>query len=153
MYSYLQAHGFLGTKAGLGADLTLLLMVVAAVLFTVGVVLVKRRNIEAHRRFQTTAVILNAVLVLFWMVRSFWLYVLPEIPGQLGHRVYAVETVHAIAGAVGMLLGVFIVLRTSDLVPEKLRFADYKLFMRISYVLYMLATLGGIAVYLVAYTG
>ena len=153
MYSYLEAHGFLGTKAGLGADLTLVLMILAAVLFTIGVVLAKRGKLEAHGRMQTAAVCLNAVLVLFWMVRSLVVYIIPEIPAKLGERMYAVTTVHALAGLVAMLLGVFIVLRANDLVPQKLRFSDYKPWMRISYVLYMLATLGGVVVYVLIYRG
>jgi len=153
VYSYLEAHGFLGTKAGLGADLTLVLMILAAVLFTIGVVLAKRKSMEAHRRVQTTAVVLNAVLVLFWMVRSLFVYIIPEIPSKLGQRMYAVTTLHALAGLVAMLLGVFIVLRANDLVPQKLRFSDYKPWMRISYVLYMLATLGGVVVYVLIYRG
>lgn len=153
MYSYLEAHGFLGTKAGLGADLTLILMIVAAVLFTVGVVLAKRKRMQAHGRVQTAAVCLNAVLVLFWMVRSLFVYIIPEIPSKLGQSMYAVTTVHAVVGLVGMLLGVFIVLRTSDRVPQRLRFTDYKLFMRVSYMLYMLAALGGVLAYILIYRG
>jgi uncharacterized membrane protein YozB (DUF420 family) len=153
MFSYLEAHGFLGTKAGLGADLTLVLSIVAAVLFTIGVVLAKRGKLEAHGRMQTAAVCLNAILVLLWMVRSLVVYILPEIPAKLGERSYAVTTVHAVAGLIGVLLGVFIVLRANDLVPLKLRFTDYKPWMRISYVLYMLATLGGVVAYVLIYRG
>ena len=153
MYSYLEAHGFLGTNAGLGADLTLVLSIVAAVLFTIGVVLAKRGKLEAHGRMQTTAVCLNAVLVLFWMVRSLVVYILPEIPSKLGQRMYAVTTLHALAGLVAMLLGVFVVLRANDLVPQKLRFTDYKPWMRVSYGLYMLATLGGVVAYVLIYRG
>ena len=118
MFSYLEAHGFLGTEAGMGADLTLVLSIVAAVLFTIGVVFAKRGKLEAHGRMQTAAVCLNAVLVLFWMVRSLVVYILPEIPAKLGQYMYAVTTNHAAVGLVGMLLGVFIVLRTNDLVPQ-----------------------------------
>jgi hypothetical protein len=46
-----------------------------------------------------------------------------------------------------MLLGIFVVLRGNNLVPSALRFKNYKLFMRTSYALYMLATALGVIVY------
>jgi uncharacterized membrane protein YozB (DUF420 family) len=59
--------------------------------------------------------------------------------------------VHALVGVIGVLLGLFVVLRGNDLVPKGLRFSNYKLFMRTSYIIYMLSTLGGIAVYIIVY--
>jgi uncharacterized membrane protein YozB (DUF420 family) len=85
------------------------------------------------------------------MIRFFVLYVVPEIPARLGQRSYAVTTVHALVGVVGLTLGVFVDLRGNELVPARLRFSNYKLFMRSSYALYMLATLTGVIVYVVAY--
>jgi uncharacterized membrane protein YozB (DUF420 family) len=126
-------------------------MLVAAVMFTIGLVLAKRKNLVAHRWVQTTAASLNAVLVVFWMIRSFWLYTRPEIPSQLGKTVYAVTTVHAIVGAIGLLVGVFTILQGNGALPRGWRMKDLKPIMRTSYALYMLATLGGIAVYVVAY--
>lgn len=151
MYSFLQGHGFLGTNAGFGADISLVLMVVAAVLFTIGWRLAVRKNFEAHRWVQTAAACLNAVLVLAWMIRQFVVYILPGIPDKLGEGSYGVTTIHAIVGLIGMVLGVFVVLRGNELVPKSLRFTNYKLFMRSSYALYMLGTLLGVIVYVVVY--
>ena len=64
---------------------------------------------------------------------------------------YAVTTIHALVGMVGMVLGVFIVLRGNKLVPKALQFKNYKLFMRTSYVIYLLATLLGLIVYILVY--
>jgi uncharacterized membrane protein YozB (DUF420 family) len=148
-------HGFwfLGTTASFGADLSLAVMLLAAVLFTIGWRLAARKNYEAHRWVQTAAVCLNTVLVLAWMIRRFLLWVLPEIPSKLGQASYAVTTVHAVVGLLGVVLGVFVVLRANELVPKRFRFANYKLFMRSSYALYMLATLLGVIVYVVVYGG
>ena len=55
--------------------------------------------------------------------------------------------------SVGLVLGVFVVLRGNELVPAGLRFTNYKAFMRSSYALYMLGTLMGIFVYIAAYVG
>ena len=149
--SLLQGAGVLGTKAPFGTKASLIAMVLAAVLFTIGWRLAVHKRLEAHRWVQTAAVCLNAVPVLAWMIRFFVLYVVPEIPARLGQRSYAVTTVHALVGVVGLTLGVFVDLRGNELVPARLRFSNYKLFMRSSYALYMLATLTGVIVYVVAY--
>jgi uncharacterized membrane protein YozB (DUF420 family) len=148
---FLQGPGFLGTNGTLGADISLVLSLLAAVLFTIGWRLAARRRYEAHRWVQTAAACLNAVLVLAWMVRYFGLYVAPEIPARLGEASYGVTTVHAVVGVIGLMLGVFVALRGNELVPKGLRFTNYKLFMRISYSLYMLGTLLGVVVYIIVY--
>jgi uncharacterized membrane protein YozB (DUF420 family) len=137
----------------LGSDLALIAMLVAAVLFTVGWRLAVRKDLEAHRWVMTAAVILNLIPVAIWMIRYFALYTLPELPQQLGKGVYALTTIHAIVGAIGVVLGVFVALRGNELVPKALRFKDYKAFMRPAYVLYMAGTVLGVAVYLVVYAG
>jgi uncharacterized membrane protein YozB (DUF420 family) len=153
MVAFLSGSGFLGTKAQLGADLSLVLMAVTVALLTVGVVLIKRGHEQAHRWVQTAAVCLSTLVAAVWMVRSFVLYVRPEIPAHLGERVYAADTVHGLVGAVGVLLGVYVVLSANGLLPKALQFRNYKAWMRASYVLYLLGMIGGIAVYVIAYGG
>ncbi len=84
MIAYLDGAGFLTTKSSVGADLTLVVMLVAFVMLTTGVVLARTKRYAAHRWVQTAAVILNAVPIVVWMIRSYWLYVLPDLPGNLG---------------------------------------------------------------------
>ena len=141
----------LGVATPLGANVSLVVMLIAAVLFTIGWRLAVRKQYDAHRWVQTVAVCLNASLALAWMVRYFVLYIVPEIPARLDEASYAIPTVHAVVGAIGLVLGVFVALRGNELVPKGLRFTNYKLFMRTSYVLYMLATLLGVIVYIRIY--
>jgi uncharacterized membrane protein YozB (DUF420 family) len=151
MTELLRGTGLFGLTTPFGANLSLVVMLAAAVLFTVGWRLAVRKQYDAHRWVQTVAVILNASLVLAWMVKYFVLYVLPEIPARLGDSTYAVITVHAVVGAIGLVLGVFVALRGNELVPKGLRFSNYKLFMRSSYALYMLATVLGVLIYVNTY--
>ena len=151
MNALLNGPGFLGTNANFRSDATLVLILVTEVLFTIGWRLAVRKRYEAHRWVQTSAVILNTLVVLITMISSFVTYILPGIPGKLNEGSYGVTTVHALVGLVGLVLGVFIVLRGNNLVPKALRFSNYKLFMRTSYVLYSLATLLGVVVYIVVY--
>jgi uncharacterized membrane protein YozB (DUF420 family) len=144
-------QGFLGTNASFIPDLTLILILITAISFTVGWQLARHKKFEAHRWVQTATASLNAAVVLSVMIRSFVIHILPGIPGKLQQGDYAVTTTHAIVGAIGLLLGIFIVLRANKLVPKALRFKNYKLFMRTSYIIYMLATLLGVTVYLLVY--
>jgi uncharacterized membrane protein YozB (DUF420 family) len=151
MTDFLTTPGFLGTKATLRSDLTLVLILISAVLFNVGFILARRKHFTAHRWVQTSAVTLNTLVVLISMVTSYIIYILPGIPAKLAQGDYAVTTLHALIGAIALVWGVFVALRGNNLVPKKLRFNNYKLFMRWAYGLYMLATLGGIIVYIIVF--
>ncbi len=151
MMAFLTAPGFFGTRATMRSDLTLVLTLLTAVLFTIGWRLAVRKRYEAHRWVQTTAVALNAAIVLISMVTSYVTYILPGIPAKLLEGSYGITTLHALLGAVAVTLGVFITLRANGLVPRRLRFKNYKRWMRTAYALYMLSTLGGVALYVIVF--
>ena len=151
MNNLLNGPGFLGTHATFHSDATLVLILVTAVLFTIGWQLAVRKRYAAHSRVQTLTASLNAVVVLSTMITSFWVFILPGIPGKLLEGSYGVTTVHALVGMIGLVLGVFVVLVGNELVPKSLRFTNYKRVMRISYALYMVSTLIGVVVYVVVY--
>jgi uncharacterized membrane protein YozB (DUF420 family) len=147
----LTGSGFLGTRAPLHSDLSLLLILFTALMFTAGWRLAVGKRFETHRWLQSAAAILNTIVVLAVMIASFFIYILPGLPGKFFEGTYGVTTVHALIGMLGLLLGVFEVLRANGLVPKRLRFKNYRLFMRTSYALYMLATLVGVIVYVAVY--
>ena len=151
MNTLLNGPGFLGTNANFRSDATLVLILVAEVLFTIGWRLAIQKRYEAHRWVQTSAVILNTIVVLITMISSFMIYILPGIPAKLNEGSYGITTVHGVIGLVGLLLGIFIVLQGNNLVPKALRFRNYKLFMRTSYLLYLSATILGVIVYIVVF--
>jgi uncharacterized membrane protein YozB (DUF420 family) len=141
----------IATKAPRGAAVSLVLIVVTAILFTIGWRLAMRRRYGAHRWVQTVAACLNAAVVLVWMIRSFTVNVAPDIPARLNEKAYAVATSHALVGVIGLLFGMFVMLRGNELVPQRLRFTNYKPYMRGAYALYLLGTLTGVILYVVAY--
>jgi len=151
MESFLDQLGFLGTKAPVRSDITLILILITAILFTIGYRLAIRKRYEAHRWVQTSAAILNTIVVLLAMINVFSVYIMPGIPAKLFQGSYGATTLHGLVGAIGLILGIFVVLRANKLVPKSLRFKNYKLFMRTSYSIYMLATLLGVVVYIMAY--
>jgi uncharacterized membrane protein YozB (DUF420 family) len=151
MSNFFKYPGFLGTGAPFISDISLIVMFLTAALFTLGWRLAVRRNYTAHRWVQTCAVLLNSVVVLIVMVSSFVIFILPGIPGKLGEGSYGITTVHGLVGLVSLILGVYVVLVGNGLLPKRLRFTNYKVFMRTSYVLYMLATFLGFVVYIVVF--
>ena len=151
MIDYLDGAGFFRPHSSMGADLSLIIIIVAAVMLTLGVVLAKSKRYEAHRWVQTSAVVLNAVPVVFWMIRSFRLFILPDLPGNLSKSVDAITTVHAVAGVIGMVIGLFVVIRANQLEARGEGLSRYKNLMRTAYVVYLVATALGIWVYIAIY--
>jgi uncharacterized membrane protein YozB (DUF420 family) len=151
MFAFLQGSGFLGTRGTLGSDLSLIIMLAAAATLTVGWRLAVARRFGAHRWVQTSAVCLNLVPVAVWMIRFFILYVIPVLPGDLGKGTYLLTTIHAVAGAIGAALGVFIMVRANQLWAKGQSLSRYRTLMRTAYLVYLLATALGVAVYWVVY--
>lgn len=151
MTDFLTTQGFLGTRATLRSDLTLVLILITALLFNLGFILARRKQYDAHRWVQTSAVLLNTLVVVISMVTSYIIYILPGIPAKLGEGDYAVTSLHAAVGTIGLLFGIFVALRGNELVPKNLRFKNYKPFMRWAYALYMFSTLGGVILYIIIF--
>ncbi len=133
--------------------MTLVLSLLVAAALSVGFVLARRRDYRTHRVVQTVAALTNAVLVLWLMILPFRDFVAPGVPNRLGERFIAVTTLHALVGASALVLGLFVVLRANGLMPKPLRFRNYKAVMRVSYALYILATLIGVVVYFTWFVG
>ena len=77
----------------------------------------------------------------------------PTNPAGLPLSAIAVTRIHAAVGAAALILGLFVTLRANGLMPRPLRFNNYKAFMRVSYALYMLASLIGLFVYITWFVG
>ena len=153
MVELLHQPGFLGTSANFAADMTLVLSLLVAAALTAGFVLARRGDYRTHRVVQTAAAGANAVLVLWLMILPFRDFIAPGVPERLGERFYGVTTLHALVGGCALVFGLYVVLRANGLMPKPLRFRNYKVFMRVSYTLYIAATLIGIAVYLTWFVG
>jgi putative membrane protein len=151
MPAVLDAPGFLGTRATIRSDVTLLAVWVAALLLTIGWQLAVHKRYDAHRRMQTVAVSLMSVVILISMIPSFVTNIMPGIPQKLLEGSYGITTLHALFGTAVILFGVFVVLRGHNLVPRALRFNNYKLVMRTSYALFMLTTLVGTVLYIIVF--
>lgn len=149
MEGILHSPGFLGTEANFAADATLVMMVLIAVVFSVGFYLARQEKFETHKWVQTTGAVLNLILALWLMVLPYRDFIVRDSGGPRESIFYTITSVHALLGFFATVLGVFVVLRGHNLVPKFLQFNNYKPFMRATYGLYILATLFGVGVYYV----
>jgi uncharacterized membrane protein YozB (DUF420 family) len=147
MTELLHSPGFLGTNGNFAADMTLVLGILVALMFTTGLILAKLGKYKVHRWVQTSAASLNLILVLWLMVLPFRDFVVKNVGETRPHYFYVITTAHAVVGTFALLLGVYVVLAANKVLPKFMRFDNWKGFMRTSYALYMLATAFGIWVY------
>jgi uncharacterized membrane protein YozB (DUF420 family) len=146
----METAGFLGTRASLGADIALVGSILVVLTFTLGAWLARRGQYAAHGWVQTVGVAANLLLVFGIMIPSL-LSVDPAENVELPASAFVSMTGHEIVGVAAMLFGLFVALRGHELVPARLKFRNYKLYMRWAYGLYLAATLIGVAVYAVLY--
>lgn len=149
MEDFIHQPGFLGTGANLATDSVLVLLVLVAIGFTVGFWLARQGRYEAHKWVQTASGLTVLVLVLWLMVLPYRDFILPGIPDRLAAPFYWLTSLHALAGAIALPFGLFVILRGHNLVPKALQFNDYKTFMRWAYGLFMVTIALGLGVYLV----
>jgi uncharacterized membrane protein YozB (DUF420 family) len=142
--------GFLGTGASFEADLNLALQLSMAAALGVGMGLARRKHYRAHAVCQSAVVLLNLVLIARIMLPSFRDGVLPGLPAGLAKPYYSIATLHAAAGGVAQLLGLYIIIAAgTKLLPERLRFRNYKRWMRTELALWWIVVVLGAATYYV----
>lgn len=83
------------------------------------------------------------------MIPSFSSQVYPKIPVKLGKAFYALATTHAALGSLVEVVGLYILLAAgTNVLPRRLRIANYKVWMRSALVLWWIALGLGIATYI-----
>jgi len=144
--------GFLGTQAGFGADITLLLQIVMGVSLIAGVFLARTKRYVMHGICQSTVLLLNLVIIVLFMWPSFSFQVLPGLPKHFPRRHYSVATLHGTLGGMTELLGLYLLLVAgTNIVPKAWRFRRWKLWMRIELALWFFVLLIGVGTYLIWY--
>ena len=146
-------QGFLGTAASFRADLNLLVQIVLGLALLAGAYLVRIKRYRAHGICMSAVLLLNLVAIAGVMWPSFDTLVLPRLTGHLHKRFFEVAMFHGVLGGVAELLGLYILLVAgTNLVPEALRFRQWKIWMRVELMLWVVVLAGGIGTYIVWYT-
>jgi uncharacterized membrane protein YozB (DUF420 family) len=145
-------NGFLSTGASLKANLNLVSQLAMGVALIGGALFARAKRFTAHGICQSAVLLLNLIVIAFFMWPSFHGQVLPALPKHLADRYYGVATAHGIFGAIAELLGLYIVLAVgTDILPRRLRISRWKLWMRIELVLWWLVIVTGVLTYHVWY--
>lgn len=140
---------FLGANAPLSAKITLVIELAMGVALLAGAWLARQRKYWPHAWCQSTVVLLNLVVIGIAMVPSLQMHVLPKIPAKLTRAFYALATIHAVLASAAELAAIYVLLVAGTrLVPEWLRFYDFKKVMRGVLVLWWVALSFGVATYL-----
>jgi uncharacterized membrane protein YozB (DUF420 family) len=139
---------FVETAAPRGANVVLVLEMVMGIGLLLGAWLARKGHFRQHTWCQSTIVLLNFAVVAVMMVPSFRVRVLPRIPAKLGKVYYALATTHGALGTVTELAGLYILLSAgTNVLPEKLRITQYRVWMRSVLVLWWVVLLLGMATY------
>lgn len=155
--------GFLGTGATFEADLNLVVQITMGAALIAGARLAKQKRYTAHGICQTTVLLLNLVMIGLVMWPSFQQQVRPAlvplrfVPArgflQPSAKVfqrwyYAVAAIHVFLGVTAELLGLYIVMVAgTDVLPQWLRFTDWKRWMRAELMLWSVVVLTGVGTY------
>jgi uncharacterized membrane protein YozB (DUF420 family) len=144
----MQGSGFLGTAAPWPADVTLLFETGMGAGLLVGAWLARAGRFRLHAACQSAIVLLNVGLIVLAMFPSFHEQVAPKLPRKLGKPFYALATAHATLGGVAEFAGLYILLAAgTNWLPSRIRITRYKVWMQTVLVLWWLALLFGIAIY------
>ena len=133
-----------GTRAAADINLALQIFLLAGLL--VGFYLARRKRFEQHANVQTMIVLINLLLILFFMIPSFANYVVAgrTTTGQVAQLMM----VHGGLGIIVEIVALYLVLRMrTSLVPRRLRICNFKLAMRITLALWSVLVLLGFWIY------
>jgi uncharacterized membrane protein YozB (DUF420 family) len=141
------ADGFLGRPSTFGADLNLLIQVGLGVVLLLGLVLARRSRYRLHGLCQASALVCTLLMTAIWMFPAYRDTYGPAI-FRLGNRVSMAAAAHVVTGTVALLLGIYVVLVAgTPLVPQTLRFSNYKAWMRTLIAIWWLALALGVLTY------
>lgn len=140
--------GFLGTGATFEADLNLVVQVIMGLALIAGSCLAKRKRYTAHGICQSTVLLLNLGMIGLVMWPSFQQQVRPALPERLHKWYFAVATIHALLGATAEILGLYIaIVAGTRVLPQFLRFTNWKRWMRTELILWSVVVLTGVGTY------
>lgn len=119
-----------------------------AVALLVGAFLARVQKYRGHALCQSAVVLLNLVVILIVMAPAFHPSTLLKLSDSTVASFYLVSSVHAVLGITAEAAALYILLAAgTKALPERLRFHNYKLWMRCTLLLWWSALLLGIATY------
>jgi len=151
MLSLLEIPGFLGTKASLLSDISLILCLLSLILFVIGGVRARQHKIRQHGRIQTIAYILVILAVVAFMAPVYSSQYESASVGISSFLPNGLVAIHAILGGFTLLFGLYVIFLGFRILPKSLRIKNTKLVMQIAMILFIILILSGIGIYINLY--
>jgi uncharacterized membrane protein YozB (DUF420 family) len=142
------AQSIMRSAAPLSVDVVLLVEAMMGLALLAGAVLARRRHYRAHAWCQSAVVLLNLVVIGSAMVPSFYIQLAPKIPQAMRKSYYAIAAGHAALGIIAELAGLYVILAAgTHILPKFLVLKNYRLWMRVTLLLWWVVLLLGVATY------
>jgi uncharacterized membrane protein YozB (DUF420 family) len=140
--------GFLGSGAPFSADLNLVVQAMMGATLIAGARLARKGRYKAHAVCQTSVLVLNLGMIGLVMWPSFLEQVKP-VPVRALHKwYYQAAIIHGVLGTVAEVVGIYIVaVAGTKIIPKRLRFENWKWWMRTELVLWIVVLLSGFGTY------
>jgi uncharacterized membrane protein YozB (DUF420 family) len=130
------------------ANLALLIEIAMGLALLAGAMFARRKRFRLHACCQSLVVLFNLVVIILLMLPSFRDQVIPKLPAKINRQHYALATAHAALGSVTEAAALYILVSAgTNLLPQRLRFTNYKLWMRGVLACWGLVLLLGFATY------
>lgn len=142
--------GFLGTKAGIQADLNLLLHLAILLLIVTGFTFARRKRFEIHEKWMFSGIVLVAISFFAWMAPSY-IGNFHVIVNELYSPGVMVTNIHVALGTITGILAIYIILRMKFDLPQRFTVKRVKRLMRTTFTLWWLTFIFGLSFYLIYY--
>ena len=140
----------MGTKAGIQADLNLLLHLAILLLIVTGFTFARRKRFEIHEKWMFSGIVLVAISFFAWMAPSY-IGNFHVIVNELYSPGVMVTNIHVALGTITGILAGYIILRMKFDLPQKFTVKRVKRFMRTTFTLWWLTFIFGLSFYLIYY--
>ena len=142
--------GLLGTKAGIQADLNLLLHLAILLLIVTGFTFARRKRFEIHEKWMFSGIVLVAISFFAWMAPSY-IGNFHVIVNELYSPGVIVTNIHVAMGTITGILAIYIILRMKFDLPQRFTVKRVKRLMRTTFTLWWLTFIFGLSFYLIYY--
>jgi hypothetical protein len=123
--------GWFAASAPSEADLVLVVELALGAGLIGGLFLARARHFRVHAILQSSIVLVNIPIILAWMIPSYRSFVVPGIAASWNQPFYLLPSMMLVVGLAAELLGLFVILAAgTHWLPARLRFTNYKLWMR-----------------------
>lgn len=143
--------GFFGTGATLITDINLLIQIVAIIFVIIGIVYKVKRKVKIHGYLMAAAIFMHFITFIIAMGPAFS-ESLEFYTSSMDLIGVQAMWIHAIAGSIGLIIGIFIVLIWIINLSNVANCAKRKRLMDITTIVWIISLIFGLVTYLSLYT-